>query len=83
MTAPRPPAMPDETFMHGVEVARWGQGVAPVDAPVDSVPTVYSTPGEIEVDGLRMDLATAEALVARLQAAIAYERRRATGRGAA
>lgn len=76
-------ATPDETFMHGVEVARWGQSTVPIGEPVDPVPAVYSTQTEVEVDGLRMDFATAEALIERLQAAIAYERGRATDRGAA
>jgi hypothetical protein len=75
---------PDETFTHaGVECARWGQCVVPVGDPVDPVPAVYSTPTEIEIDDLRMDFATAEALIERLRAAIAYERGRATDRGAA
>lgn len=75
---------PNETFMHGgVECARWGQCVVPASAPVDPVPTVYSTPSEIEVEDWRMDFATAEALIERLQAAIAYERGRAISRGVA
>lgn len=68
---------PDGTSDRGY--ARWGQ--APVVAPgepFDPVPTVYSERGRIEIaDDTWLDLATAEALCERIQAAIAYERRRA------
>jgi hypothetical protein len=69
-------AQPDETHVYrGIEFARWGQLTVPVGEEFDPTPAVYSSADCIEFGGeFRMDFATAESLIARLQAAIAYER---------
>lgn len=73
---------PDDTHTYdGIEFARWGQCVVPEGEKLDPVPAVYSCATDIEVGELRLDFVTAEALCARVLAAIAYERAKATGDG--
>lgn len=72
------PVQPDgKHSYHGIDFARWGQCVVPAGEKLDPVPAVYSSADDIEMAELRMDFATAEALSARLLAAVAYERAKA------
>ncbi len=71
-------SQPDETFTyHGIDCARWGQCVVPEGTPIDPVPAVYSSEGSIEFGDFRLGFAVTEALIARVQVAIAYERTKA------
>jgi hypothetical protein len=74
---------PDATHTYdGIEFARWGQCVVPEGEKLDPVPAVYSCATDVEFSELRLDFATAEALCARVLAAIAYERAKADEDGA-
>lgn len=74
MSTPKPDG---ESEFRGFRYARWGQAVVPDNGFIDPVPTVYNTAREIEIGELVMSHVDAEALIARLAAALAYERERA------
>jgi len=73
-------ADPDEISHHsgdGHRYARWGQCVISYDEEREPIPAVYSNGqdgGEIQFGDERLTLDEAEAFIARLQNAIAYER---------
>jgi hypothetical protein len=83
-------SIPDEVTHHssdGHEYARWGQCVISYEEEREPIPAVYSSGwsgGEVEFGAdhtWRLSLDEAEAFIARLQNAIAYERARMPGGG--
>lgn len=76
MTAATDSVEPDEMFDHEGPVARWGQCVVPAGTPIDLIPSVYASHGEIETGDYRFDLDQAEQYAARIVEAVRWQRAR-------